>query len=168
MKTRILLVASCIICAAAMQAFAGGGGGGGRGAGGRGIISAEDRMAITNAVQTEMTKLRADLTAAQKAAVEAALAKDATDASIKAKVEAVNKIQTDIAMVQCKAVKKQVKFTDDQLTQMKDNVGNVGYTTLFNPIIGGGRGGFGGAGGAGGAGAGRGRRGGGGGAGGGN
>jgi hypothetical protein len=136
MKTRILtyaLAAAGLLCTfhAAAQP-----GGGGRGA----ILSQEDRTAVQEATRESLTKLRADLQAAQKAAVEAALSEDAKDETIKAKLEAVSKIQNEIALVNCKAVKKTVKFTGEQKSQMKDNPG-IGYMTLFGPGGFGGRGG---------------------------
>lgn len=69
---------------------------GGRG----GALTAEQNQQIMTAVQgsTELTALTTKLAAAQKEAVNAALAADATDASVRAKVEAMSKIQTDIAM----------------------------------------------------------------------
>lgn len=116
-----------------------------------GIISAEDRTAIREAIRDEAAKLQTDLQAAQKAAVEAALAKDANEADVKAKIEAVTKIQCQLAFANFKAVKKIVKFTDEQTTQMKETP-MVGYMTLFGfgGGFGGGRGRRGGAGGGGG------------------
>ena len=146
MKTKFLtyaLAAAGLLCGATFQAAAQQGGGGGRG----GILSQEDRTAVMDAVRPQLTKLRADLQAAQKAAIETALAEDAKDEDIKAKLEAVSKIQNEIALVWCKAVKKTVKLTDEQTSRLKENPG-FGYMQLFS------QGGFGG---------GRGRRGGGGG-----
>ncbi len=139
MKTRILTYALTVVsllCGATFQASAQQGAGAGRGA----ILSQEDRTAVQEATRDQLTKLRADLQAAQKAAVEAALSADAKDADIKAKLEAVSKIQNEIALIYCKAVKKNVKFTDEQTTRMKETPG-IGYMTLF------GGGGFGGRGG---------------------
>ena len=140
MKTRILtyaLAAAGLLCGTTFQATAQqGGGGGGRG----GILSQDDRTAVREATQDKLTSLRADLQAAQKAAVETALAEDAKDEDIQAKLEAVSKIQTKIALVYCKAVKKNVKLTDDQVSRMKETPG-IGYMTLFGGGFGGGRGG---------------------------
>jgi hypothetical protein len=138
MKTRILI---CALAAAGLlggsfQAAAQQGGGGGRGP----ILSQEDRTTVQEATREQLTKLRTDLQAAQKAAVEAALSEDAKDETIKAKLEAVSKIQNEIALVNCKAVKKTVKFTDEQTSRMKENPG-IGYVTLFGPGGFGGRGG---------------------------
>jgi hypothetical protein len=126
MNTKILastLLAAGLLCGSTIQSLAQ--------AAGRGpILSQEDRTAVMNSVRDEMTQLRADLQAAQKAAVEAALSKDATEADIQAKVEAVAKIQTKMAIAHCKAVKKNVKFTDEQTSQMKETPMR-GYMTLF-------------------------------------
>jgi hypothetical protein len=158
MKIKILTIVAAVVCATAFQAAAQGGGGGmggmGGAAGGRGgrggVLSQEDRTALQTAVQDDAayTKLRTDLQAAQTAAVEAALAADAKDATVKAKLEAVAKLQTDMALAYYKLVLKTVKLTDDQKTQLK--TGATGYTTIFGGVGGGaamGRGGMGGAGG---------------------
>jgi hypothetical protein len=107
---------------------------------------------------TALTDLTTKLTAAQKDAVDAALAKDATEASVRAKLEAVAKIQTDIAVLRYTTAVKPIaaSVTDDQKTQI-DAAPGMTYNQLF-----GGGGGFGG-----GRGGGRGGRGGGGGGGGG-
>ena len=151
MKNKILIVAASLLCTAALQTFAQPGGGGGFGGGGfgggggmggmggMGPLQMEDMQAIQTAVAADanMTKLQTDLTAAQTAAVEEALKAGATDATIKAKLEAVAKIQTDLALAREKIVLKTVKLTDEQKTQLKG--GPVGYTTLFGGA-GGGRG----------------------------
>jgi Spy/CpxP family protein refolding chaperone len=169
MKNKILLVAASLLCTAALQAYAQPGGGGGFGGGGpggggfggggfgggamMGGLSMEDMTAINDAVQanTNMTKMQADLTTAQTAAVEAALDPKATDASVKAKLDAVYKIQGDLALAREKIVMKTVKLTDEQKTQLKS--GPMGFTTIFGGggfggrgMRGGGGGGFGGGG----------------------
>jgi len=128
MKTRILTYALAVagLLCGTFQATAQQGGGAGRGP----ILSPEDRTAVQEATREQLTKLRADLQAAQKAAVEAALSEDAKDEDIRPKLEAVSKIQNEIALVYCKAVKKNVKFTDEQTSRMKETPG-VGYMTLF-------------------------------------
>ena len=139
MKIRSLaytLAAAGLLCGATFQAAAQQAGGGNRGP----ILSQEDRTAVQEATRSQLTKLRADLQVAQKAAVETALAENAKDEDIKAKLEAVSKIQNEIALVNCKAVKKTVKFTDEQTNRMKETPG-IGYMTLFG---GGGLGGRGG------------------------
>ncbi len=150
MKTRTFLkcltVAAAMLCAATLQVVAqpGGGGGGGFGGGrGRGALTPEQMQQMRDALpadSADMTALTTKLTAAQKEAVDAALAKDATEASVKAKIEAVAKIQTDIAVLRYnKAVKPIVaSVTAEQKTQI-DAAPGVTYNQLF-----GGGGGFGG------------------------
>jgi hypothetical protein len=139
-----------------------GGAGGGRGGGGRGgILTQEQNTQIRTAVtgSTELTALTTKLEAAQKEAVDAALAPDGTEDSVRAKVEAVAKIQTDIAVMRYTVGVKPIvaSITADQKTQIDAAPAGATYGQLF-----GGGGGFGGGRGAGaGAGAGGGRRGGG-------
>jgi len=167
MKTRTFLtgmaVAAGLLCATTFQVVAqpgGGGGGGGFGGGGGGggrggALTMEQMQGIQTALQdnAEITALTEKLTAAQKEAVNAALAKDATEASVKAKVEAVNKIQTDIAMIRFnKGVKPMAaSVTAEQKTQI-----DAAPAATYNTFFGGGRGGRGGGGGFGGGGGGRG------------
>lgn len=151
MKTRILtyaLAAAGLLCGPTFQAAAQTGGGRGNP-----ILSQDDRTAVQEATRDQLTKLRTDLTTAQKAAVEAAMSEDAKDEDVKAKLEAVSKIQNEMALVYCKAVKKNVKFTDEQKSRIKESPA-MGYFTLFGPGgfgfgRGGGRRGGGGGGGAG-------------------
>jgi len=127
MNTKILacaLVATGLLCGSTLPALAQAGQGRGP------VLSQEDRTAVMDSIRDEMTQLRSDLQAAQKAAVEAALSKDATEADIQAKVDAVAKIQTKMAITYWKAVKKVVKFTDEQTSQMKETPMR-GYMTLF-------------------------------------
>ena len=88
----------------------------------------------------DLAALTTKLSDAQKEAITAALAKDATEASVKEKLDKVAKIQTDIAMLRySKAVKPIVaSITDDQKTQI-DAAPGATYNQLF-----GGGGGFGG------------------------
>jgi Spy/CpxP family protein refolding chaperone len=168
MKTRTFLkcltVAAGMLCATTFQVAAQpgggggfGGGGGGGGFGGRGgVLTPEQSQQMRDALpadSAEMTALTTKLAAAQKEAVDAALAKDAKEDNVKAKVEAVGKIQTEIAMLRYnKAVKPVVaSITDEQKTQIAAAPGMT-----YNQFFGGG-GGFGGRrGGAGGGGGGRG------------
>ena len=101
----------------------------------------------------DLAALNTKLTAAQKEAIDAALAKDATEASVKAKIEAVAKIQTDIAMLHyTKAVKPMAaSVTDEQKTQIADAPAAT-YNQMFGGGFGGGRGGRRGGGGGGGGG----------------
>lgn len=152
--------------------FGGGGGGGGRGGaggGGRGgfggALTMEQNQQIRTAMQDAegLTDLTNKLAAAQKDALDTALSPDATEATVRPKIEAVAAIQTDIAVLRYnKAVKPIVpSITADQKTQI-DAAPAMTYNQLFGA---GGGAGFGG--GRGGAGGGRGGRGGGGGGGGG-
>jgi hypothetical protein len=152
-----LLVIACLACGIAIQAVAqgpgggmgmpggggmgmpggggmgmpGGGGMGMPGGGGMGMpgmgggLSSENRTAINAAVTTELTD---KLTAAQKDAVKAALDKNATETTVKAKIDAVIKIQTEIAIAKFKALKK-LTLTDDEKTQLESGANS--YNTLF-------------------------------------
>jgi Spy/CpxP family protein refolding chaperone len=136
-----MLAAVGLLCSTSITATAqGGGGGGGFGGGRRGGLTQEQNQQIRDALQdsSEMTALTEKLNAAQQEAIDAALAKDATEASVRAKVEAVAKIQTDIAMLRyTKAVKAVVpSITDEQKTQMKE-IPFLGYNQLFGGGFGG-------------------------------
>ena len=146
---KCLTVAAGLLCATTFQVAAqpgGGGGGGGFGGGrggGRGALTQEQNQQMRDALPfdaADLAALNTKLAAAQKEAIDAALAKDATEAGVRAKVEAVAKIQTDIAMLRyTKAVKPIVaSVTDEQKTQIAAAPGGT-YTQLF-----GGGGGFGG------------------------
>jgi Spy/CpxP family protein refolding chaperone len=166
MKTGTLLkcitVAAGLLCAVTFQAVAqpaggGGPGGGGAGGGGRGgfrpVLTQEQMTQMRDAMQgsEEMAALTTKLAAAQKEAIDTALAKDAKDETVRAKVEAVAKIQTDIAMLRyTKGVKPiAASITDDQKTQIDAAPGMT-----YNQLLGGGGGFGGGRGGRGGGGAG--------------
>jgi hypothetical protein len=75
--------------------------------------------------------------------VTAALAADATEASVRAKVEAVSKIQTDIAMLRYTVAVKPIaaSVTADQKTQIDGAPPAATYGQLFGGGFGGGRGG---------------------------
>jgi Spy/CpxP family protein refolding chaperone len=149
--TKAMLVAALV----AGSFFAGGtvlfaqNGGGGRGGGGRGgVLTQDQNTQIRDAVtgSTELTALTTKLAAAQKEAVNAALAPDATEDSVRAKVEAVAKIQTDIAVMRYTVAVKPVvpSITADQKSQIDAAPPGATYGQLFG---GGGRGGPGGGGG---------------------
>ena len=151
-----LLAGSLLVGSSALQAQNAGPGGGGGGRG-RGVLTQEQSQQIRDAVQAtpELAELTTKLAAAQKEAVTAALAPDATEATIRAKVAAVNAIQTDIAVMRyTKAVKPVVaSITDDQKTKI-DAAPGATYAQFFGGGFGfGGRrpGGGGGGGGGGGA-----------------
>jgi Spy/CpxP family protein refolding chaperone len=156
MKNRTLLISllviACLACGIGIQAIAQGPGGGGGGFGGMGggggmggmgggmggfqmpagSITQEQRTKLSEAVPADKTTALND---AQKAAVVAAIAKDATEASVKAKIDAVAKIQTEIAILKFKQIKA-LALTEEQITALKDNP--QAYNTLFGS--GGGRG----------------------------
>lgn len=133
------------------------GGVGGGGFGGFGGPLTADQTTKLNAgitaVQADFTALQEKLNAAQKDALDAALAKQ-DDATVQAKLEAIAKIETDIAMLRyTKGVSAIApSLTEAQKTTISTTPGQV-YTTFFAasppaPA----RGGFGGAPGGGGAG----------------
>ena len=144
MKTRtflIMTVAAGLLCATTFQAAAQAGGGG-RG----GILTQDQNTQIRTAVQgsADLTALTTKLAAAQKDAVNAALASDATEASVRAKVEAVAAIQTDIAVMRYTVAVKPVlsSITDDQKTRLDAAPPGMTYGQLFGGgAFGGGRGG---------------------------
>ncbi len=105
---------------------------------GGGLTQAQTQK-ITDAVQSDIMELNKQLADAQKEAIEAALAKDATEASVKAKIEAVAAIQVKIAMLRyAKGIKPIAKdITDEQKKQLNNMGGAQGYNQLF---VGGGRG----------------------------
>lgn len=117
-----------------------------------GVLTQEQRTTMRDALQGELGPVMQRLTAAQKEVAAAAL-NNASEETIKAKMEAVNKIQTELTLLRYKAVKKIAPtLTADQKSQLAE-ARDGGYSALF-----GGFGGFGGAGRGGGA-AGGGRRG---------
>jgi hypothetical protein len=154
---KCLTAAAGLLCAVTFQAVAQPAGGGGAGGGGRGgfrpVLTQDQMTQMRDALQgsEEMTALTTKLAAAQKEAIDAALAKDAKDETVRAKVEAVAKIQTDIAMLRyTKGVKPiAASITDDQKTQIDAAPGMT-----YNQLLGGGGGFGGGRGGRGGGGAG--------------
>jgi Spy/CpxP family protein refolding chaperone len=158
MKTRTflthILVAVGLLSLAAFQAVAQAPGGGGPG----GILTQEQRTKMREtmqALQADLSPLTNKLAVVQKDAVKAALAKDADEKVVRAKIEAVAKVQTDIAVLRFKAVKEIAStLTDDQKTQLDARPG-MAYNSLFGGMGGGGggrRGGGGGGAGGGGAG----------------
>ncbi len=122
-----------LLCATTFPAFAQAGGGGGGGRGGARILTQEQRTQLTEAMrdaQSDMAPLREKLQAAQKDVMKALLAK-ASDDTIRAKIEAVNKVQVDMEMLRLKAIKAVVAtLTDDQKSQLESAPGG-GYGQLF-------------------------------------
>jgi Spy/CpxP family protein refolding chaperone len=148
-----LLVASLLWATsfqAAAQAPGGGGGGGGGGRGGMGVLTQEQRTKMREAIADEMTPLREKLTAAEKDVAKAVLA-DAATSDIKSKLEAVQKIQMDMALLRLKGLKAIAStLTAEQKSQLAE-MPDGGYNMLLG-MMGGGRGGRGGGGGGGGGG----------------
>jgi len=145
MKTRLflsLIAASTLLCTGAFQAQAQAPGGGGRG-GFRGVLTEEQMTKMREAMQAaqaDFAPLNEKLAAAQKEALKAATAKNADPAAVRAKVEAVAKIQTDIAMLRCKVLKDvMASLTDEQKAQIEERPGMT-----YGMFLGGGFGGFGG------------------------
>jgi len=154
MKTSRLIkgiaLAAALFAAGGFQAVAQQGAGGGRG----GMLTEDQRTKLREAMQpsqSELTQLNEKLSAAQKDAIKAALADKPDESAVRAKIEAVAKIQTEIAMLRFKGVKElKSTFTDEQKTRMDERPG-MGYMMLFGGFGGGARrGAGGGAGGAGG------------------
>ena len=140
----------------------GGGRGGGRGGvgggrGGFGLLSQEQLQSMNEALQsdTQLTNLESNVTAAQKAAINAVLDKNATEDSVQAKLRAVADLEMQIALNRyTKGVKSVASsVTDDQKSRLDDTPNGLGYTMAYNQLFGagggafgafGGRGGFGG------------------------
>jgi hypothetical protein len=145
MKTRTfithLVVAAGLLVPAAYQARAQAPGGGGGG-----VLTQEQRTQLRESMQSSqdaMAPLNEKLAAAQKEVLKAAMAKTPDEKVIREKVEAVGKIQTEIAMLRFKSVKGVLStITDEQKTQIEERPGMT-YMMLF----GGGFGGMGGPGG---------------------
>jgi Spy/CpxP family protein refolding chaperone len=137
-----ITLAAGLFWAAGSQAFAQAPGGGGRG--GFGMNLTEDQRAkMTEAMQglrTELAPLNEKLAAAQKEALKAAMAKNPDEKAVRAKVEAVQKIQTDIGMARMKAMKGVMdSLTEEQKTQINERPG-IAYNMFLGPGFGGGMG----------------------------
>ena len=165
MKTRTFLTSLVVIaglaCVTAFQADAqgGGGGGGGGGRGGRGGrgggLTPEQTTKMTDAMagsQADVQKLNESLRAAQKEAVTAALASNPDQKTVEAKIDAVLKIQGDIAKLR---YSKAVKAVAADITPEQKATLDTAPAGLYNALFGGGGFGGGGRGGRGGAGGGR-------------
>jgi Spy/CpxP family protein refolding chaperone len=143
-----LVAASTMLCTAAFQshAQAPGGGQGGRG-GFRGVLTEDQMTKMREAMQesqADFAQLNEKLAAAQKEALKAAAAKNADAAAVRAKVEAVAKIQTDIAMMRVKVLKDVLgSLTDEQKAQIEERPGMT-YGMFFGGGFGGMPGGMGG------------------------
>jgi hypothetical protein len=143
MTTRTFLQSSLLVagllCATTFQAAAQAGGGG-RG----GVLTTEQQTAMRDAIQADMTPLTAELTAAQKEAVAAAL--KGNDGAFETAINKVNAAQAKIAKLCLKAFKA-IKLTDEQKTQLEASR-DGGYRAIFGGM-GGARGARGGGGGGG-------------------
>lgn len=111
-----------------------------------GVLTEEQRTQLREsmqAAQAELAPLNEKLAAAQKEALKAALAKTPDEKVIREKVEAVAKIQTEIALLRFKSVKGVVgTITDEQKAQIEERPG-----ITYMMLLGGGFGGMGGPGG---------------------
>jgi Spy/CpxP family protein refolding chaperone len=94
-----------------------------------GALTQEQRQKITEAIQADLTPLDQKLQNAQTEAVKAALG-NASESSVKAKIEGVAKIQTEIAMLRFKKGLKAITLTDEQKRAMQSNA-TIGYIQLF-------------------------------------
>lgn len=147
MKTQSFLtsivLAAGLLLPAAYQASAQAPGGG---RGGFGVLTDEQRTQLREsmqATQADLAPLNEKLAAAQKEALKAALAKTPDEKVVREKLEAVAKIQTDIAMLRLKSIKGiAASLTDEQKTQIEERPGMT-----YMMLLGGGFGGMGGPGG---------------------
>lgn len=118
-----VVVAVGLLCPAAYQAAAQAPGGGIRG----GVLTQEQRTQLREAMQAsraDLAPLIEKLNAAQKEALNAALAKNPDEKVVREKIEAVAKIQTDIAMLRFKSVKSVAStITDEQKAQIEERPG---------------------------------------------
>ena len=118
-----------------------------------GILTQEQRTKLRESMQAtraETTTLMEKLAEAQKEALKALLAKDVDEKAVRAKLEAVAKIQTDLTMLRLKAVKEvAATLTEEQKTQINERPG-IAYMMLLGSGggMGGGQRGGGGGGGA--------------------
>lgn len=155
MKTNVFLkcslLAAGLLCASLLPALAqapGGGAGGGRG--GMGVLTQEQRTKMRETVQADLAPLMEKLAAAQKEAAKAALAENASEQTVKAKIEAVTKIQAEMALIRFKGIKAIAGgLTSEQKSQLGE-ARDGGYMSLFGGMMGGGRAGRAGGGGGGG------------------
>lgn len=159
MKTRTfvkhLALLGSVLIGAALQSFAqpaqgGFGGGAAVGAGGGGGFArfefTEEQQAkmreARQATQAERSQLAEKMTAAQREAVEAALADKPDEKVVRAKLDAVAKIQAEMAALNFKNYQG-IKFTAEQREQLTAR-GPMGYMVLFGGMGGAMSGGMGG------------------------
>jgi len=151
MKAKLLLTpilaATGLLLAAAFPANAQPAGGGG----GRGMsFLSEDHRAKMQEINRspEIAQLNTKLAAAQKEAVTAAMAENPDESVIRSKIEAVHKLQTDLALAHFKAMKEVLSsLSSDEKPEMNTRPAQMTYGMLFGGFGGGGRRGGGGGGG---------------------
>ena len=98
---------------------------------GGGLTQAQTQK-ITDAVQSDIADLNKQLADAQREAIKSALANDAAEASVKAKIEAVAAIQVKIAMLRyTKGIKPIAKDISDVQKRQLNGMGAQGYNQLF-------------------------------------
>ncbi len=98
---------------------------------GGGLTQAQTQK-ITDAVQSDIADLNKQLADAQREAIKSALANDAAEASVNAKIEAVAAIQVKIAMLRyTKGIKPIAKDISDVQKRQLNGMGAQGYNQLF-------------------------------------
>jgi Spy/CpxP family protein refolding chaperone len=98
---------------------------------GGGLTQAQTQK-ITDAVQSDIADLNKQLADAQREAINSALANDAAEASVRAKIEAVAAIQVKIAMLRyTKGIKPIAKDISDVQKRQLNRMGAQGYNQLF-------------------------------------
>jgi S-formylglutathione hydrolase FrmB len=116
-----------------------------------GLLSQEQLRTMNEALQsdTQLTNSESNLAAARKDAVNAALDKNATGDSVKAKVQAVADLEAQIATERYNKAMKSVasSVTDAQKSQLDDMASGFSYAATYTQLFGGGSGGGGGFGG---------------------
>ena len=143
-----------LVLASTLPALAQAPGGGAGARGSMGVLTQEQRTKVREVTQPELAPLQEKLLEAQKDLAKAALAENATEETVKAKAEALSKIQCQIAVARFKGVKAIAStLTAEQKAQLNEARDN-GYLALFG-TFGGGGGGRGARGGGGGGGAGQ-------------
>jgi Spy/CpxP family protein refolding chaperone len=138
MKTRTFLFSVLAViglaCGIADQAAAQGGGGGGFG--GRmsrsSALTQEQLIKIDDTMMVDVAELSAKLAEAQRAAIKAATAKFGNEADCKAKVEAVAKLQIEIAMLRYKGVRLIASSLTNEQKKAMDDSPAAAYQQLFS------------------------------------
>ncbi len=134
---RQMAVLSSFLLGAVLQTVAQPGPGGPGGAGGPGgpirfELTAEQQTKVREASQasaTEREQLNQKLMAAQKEAIAAALAEKPDEQTVRSKLEAITKLQTELGLLNFKNF-RDVKFTDAQKEQLT-SLPPLGHMVLF-------------------------------------